>query len=285
MAIEQISSRKIGKDANCSFCQAGSTISFNWQYALKNSKSDLPKNKDLYINPIELKKGTLFQCKSCGSYWYLDSDKQFMNHVKDEKLKIINLWSNSDQKLSPEQNEKLRIIGSTPPDLYGNGSKFVQTPCQIKTKDGEIFESAIVSIQEHAPFEDWRDYRLVSEIDEISPSPYALPLDVRLATTQADEIRMGFAPTHVELSNRERRVLNWTTNFLKLPGVEAAATKVCNERVSTSNMPAIYHAKEAVVYFVADPDIHKQKASNKAFNRGTQKPSLLRNLKRLFGAY
>jgi hypothetical protein len=277
MAIEQISSRKIGKEANCSFCQAGSTISFNWQYALKKSKSDLPKNKDLYINPIELKKGTLFQCKSCGSHWYLDSDDQFMNHVKDEKLKIISLWSNSEQKLSIEQSEELRIIGSTPPDLYGNGSKFEQTPCQIKTKDGEIFECAIVSVQEHAPFEDWRTYRLASEIDEISPSPYALPLEVRLATTQADEIRMGFAPTLVELSNGKRMILNWTTNFLKVAGVEAPATKVCSERVSTSNMPEIYQANEKTVYFIADPPIQKEKAS--------KKPSLLRKLKRLFGAH
>ena len=208
-----------------------------------------------------------------------------MNHVKDEKLNIIGVWSNSEQKLSIEQSEVLRAIGSTPPDLYGNGSKFVQTPCQIKTKDGEIFECAIVSVQEHAPFEDWRNYMLASEIEEISPSPYALPLEVRLATTQADEIRMGFAPTIVELSNGKRMILNWTTNFLKVAGVESPATKVCSERVSTSNMPEIYQAKEKTVYFIADPSIQKEKVSNKAFNRDNKKPSLLRNLKRLFGAH
>lgn len=285
MTIEQISSRQIGKEANCSICQAGSTISFNWQYAQKNSKSDLPKNKDLYINPIELKTGTLFQCKSCKSHWYLDSNEQFMNHVKDEKLEIIHTWSDSDQKLSSKQAEALRSIGSTPPDLYGNGSKFIETPCQIKTKEGEIIECAIVSIQGHAPFEDWRNYRLASEIEKISVSRYALPLDVRLATSQADEIRMGFAPTLVELSNGKRKVLNWTTNFLIITGVETATTKVCNERVNTSNMPEIYQTKEKIVYFIADPINDEEKASNKTFNEDTQKPSLLRKLKRLLGAH
>jgi len=285
MSIEQISSKQIGKEANCNFCQAGITISFNWKYALENSKSDLPKNKDLYVNPIKLKKGTLFQCKSCGGHWYLDSDEQFMNHVKDEKLETIELWSNSGQKLSSEQVEALRLIGSTPPDLYGNGSKFTETPCEVRTKNGETFECAIVSIQSHAPFEDWRDYKLASEIESISVSRYALPLEVRLKTTQADEIRMGFAPTLVQLSNGKNIILNWTTNFLKLVGVETAETTVCSERVNTSNMPEIYQTNEKVVYFIADSGDHEAGASNKAFNEDTQKPSLLRKLKRLLGAH
>lgn len=281
MTIEEISTRQIGKEANCSFCQAGGTISFNWQYNLKNSKSVLPKNKDFYVNPIKLKKGTLFQCRSCESHWYLDSDELFMNHVKDEKLETIKLWSGSDQKLTSDQSEALKQIGSTPPDLYGNGSKFIETPCQVKTKVGEIVECAIVSIQSHAPLEDWRNYRLASEIEEISASKYALPLEVRLATTQAEEISMGFAPTLVQLSNAEKMFLNWTTNFLKVAGVETAETKICNVRDNTSNMPEIYQAKDKVLYFIVDP-VNQE---TNAFNEGNKKPSLLRKLKGFFGTH
>lgn len=291
MTIDQFSSRQIGKKASCSFCQAGNIISFNWKYALENSKSDLPKNKDLYVNPIKLKKGSLLQCKSCGSHWYLDSDEQLMNHVKDEKLETIELWGNSDQKLSSDQVEALRSIGPTPPDLYGNGSKVTETPCEVRTKNGEVIECAIVSIQNHAPFEDWRKYRLASEIEKISASRYALPLEVRLKTTQADEIRMGFAPTLVHLSNGKKIILNGTTNFLKLVGVETIKTTVCSERVNISSMPKIYQSNEKAVYFIADPEDHEAGASNKvgaskkAFNEDTQKLSLFRKLKRLLGAY
>lgn len=285
MSIEKISSRQIGKEAKCSFCQAGSTISFSWQYALKNSKSDLPKNKELYINPQKLKTGTLFQCNSCGAHWYLDADEQFMNHVKEEKLDIINSWSDTSLKLSADQIEALNSIGMTPPDLYGNGSKFKETPCQVKTKNGELFECAIVTIQSHAPFEEWREYRLSSEIEEISISPYALPLDVRLATTQADEIGMGFAPTLVELSNDQGMVLNWTNNFLKIKGVNTSDTKVSKGRANTSNMPAIYQSTEKVIYFVVDPIPYENNATNKALNEDAKMPTVLGKLKRLFSAH
>src|SRR5210317_1497702 len=99
MAIEKISSRHLGKEETCRLCKSGSMISFNWQYSLDDSNSNLPRSKDLYVNERKLKTGTLFQCKICSSYWYLDSAEQFMNHVKDEKLQVINLWSDSDQRL------------------------------------------------------------------------------------------------------------------------------------------------------------------------------------------
>jgi len=274
MSIEQISSRQLGRNTKCRLCQAGSTISFNWQYALKNSKSDLPKIKNLYVNPQKLKTGTLYQCKSCGAHWYLDADKQLMNFVQEEKLDVISRWSETNLKLKAGHILALNNIGETPPDLYGNGSKCRETPCQVKTKNGDLFECAIVTIQSHAPFEEWREYKLASEIEEISESAYALPLDVRLATTQADEIRMGFAPTIVELSNGERSILNLTTNFLKINGISTSESKVCSERIKTSNMPPIYQAAEKVVYFVADPSDLEINASNKALNEDPKKPSL-----------
>ena len=285
MSIEQTSSRQLGREATCSFCQAGSTISFNWQYALKNSKSDLPKNKELYVNPQKLKTGTLFQCKNCSSYWYLDADEQFMNVVHEDKLDVIRAWSEKSLTLTEDQKKALGDIGVTPPDLYSNGSKFKETPCKVKTKTGELFEYAIVTIQSHAPFEEWREYRLASEIEKISSSLYALPLEVRLATTQADEIRMGFAPTLVELSNGQRTILNWTTNFLKINGVETSDTKVCKESINASDMPAIYKSTEKVVYFVADPINDESNASNKALNKNAKKSSLLSKFKRLLGAH
>jgi hypothetical protein len=64
---------------------------------------------------------------------------------------------------------------------------------------------------------------------------------------------MGFAPTLVKLSNGKRLVLNWATNFLIMKGVEAGATKVCDEHVHISNMPEVYRHLEKIVYFIADP--------------------------------
>ncbi len=283
MLITQLSTKQLGKDAKCQLCKAGSIISFNWQYAQKNENTDLPKDKSIYLNPVPLKSGTLFECKACGAHWYLDSEERFMNHVKESKIPLIHEWSSSVILLTEAQKSALNQIGST--SRYGgSGSQFNETPCSVKTRSGEVLELSIITIQKHAPFEDWRSYRLASEIEEITPSQYVLPLDVRKATSQAKEIRMGFAPTLVSLSNDQKLVLDYAQIFLKKPGVKANETKVCKRRINLSAMPEVYSLNENVVYFIADPEDKEESPSNKAFNTDTKKSSLFRRLSRLFGA-
>jgi hypothetical protein len=252
MSLLQTSSSRLGHDPDCRICGAGNTISFNWEYAKTTSKPEAKRDLTVFISPQKMRWGTLFQCASCGQPWYLDSDAQFMNVVLRERIELIQKWNDHAILIGSNNLARLEEIGRTTPDLYGNGAQFHETPCGVMTKSGEKIDLAIVSIQRHAPFEHWRQYRLASEIETIYPSPYALPLPVRVATSRADEIRMGFAPTLVELPNGQVIILNWTQNFFVRDNCNTSAIVISQKKLDMKSLPEIYSPPNNIIYFVAD---------------------------------
>jgi len=176
-----------------------------------------------------------------------------MNAVSTERLPLIERWNDKPILLPAGQRAVLAAIGETPPDLYGNGRQYRETPCAVTTVKGEKIDTAIVSVQCHAPFEEWRDYRLASEIAEIAPSPHALPLDVRIACSKAEETHMGFSPTTVELPNGQAVVLNGTPSFFVGGNINAAQIKL-SPKAGRGELPPIHQGTDKIVYFVADPE-------------------------------
>lgn len=287
MSLLQVSSSRLGRDPDCRICGAGSTISFNLEYAKTTDRPDARRDLSIFVSPQVMRWGTLFQCSSCGQPWYLDGNAQFMNFVPRERIGLIQEWNEHPILIGSEHLSKLEEIGRTPPDLYGNGAQFHETPCGVLTKSGERIDVAIVSIQRHPPFEDWRQYRLASEIESIYPSPYALPLHVRVATSRADEIRMGFAPTLVELPNGQVVILNWTQNFFVREGCDASAIVLSQKKLDMKSPPEIYSPPNNITYFVADTVVEEQpkkSPSNPSFNADPQKAGLLRKLFRFLRA-
>ncbi|MBD8897831.1 hypothetical protein [Rhodanobacter sp. DHG33] len=175
-----------------------------------------------------------------------------MNYVSPDRLELVSRWNDKPILLNPGQVSILGAIGSTPPDVYGNGSQYVETPCAVTTVHGESFDLAIVSLQKHAPYEEWRHCYLASDIKEIRPSPFALNLEVRTATSRADEIRMGFAPTVVEAPDGEVLVLNWRQNFIVSPKFDVSQVAVSSRRFDWKSPPPVLGPPQGVVYFVAD---------------------------------
>jgi hypothetical protein len=253
MSILQVSSRRIGREPDCTLCGAGSTISFNWKYATTAARPESKLDSLVFIEPQPLRYGTLFRCRSCGQPWYLDGEQQFMNFMPRDRLPLIQDWNRQPIALRSEHVSELRKIGRTPPDLYGNGAQFHETPCAVTAGRGERFELAIVSLERHPPFEDWRTCRLATEIARIEPSPYALPLAIRVASSQAEEMRMGLAPTLVEAPDGALLTLNSTQSFLVREGCPSSEVVLSNRQVNLKKLPPVYSRPEGIVYFVADP--------------------------------
>lgn len=252
MSLLIVSSSRSGRKPDCKFCDAGSTISFNWQYAQTTTQPNAKRDLSVFVDPKPLRYGTLYQCKACGQPWYLHGEPEFMSFVPRERMPLIQQWNGQPILLPPEQISELQKIGRTPSDQYGNGAEFCETPCAVTTVKGEQIEMAVVSMQRHAPFEDWRNYRLATEIAQVRPSPYALPLSVRVATSQADELRMGFAPTVVELPGGELAVLNWTQHFFVRQGCASSEVVISRRPLNWKKLPPVYNRPSDVVYFVAD---------------------------------
>ncbi|MGH8301730.1 MAG: hypothetical protein ACRET5_09730, partial [Steroidobacteraceae bacterium] len=134
----------------------------------------------------------------------------------------------------------------------GSSRHCQETPCSVTTLDGEQIDLAIVSRQRHAPFEEWRDCRLASEIAAVRPSPHALPLAVRIASSRADEVRMGFSPTVIDLPGGEWLALNGRASFLVWPGCKSSEAVVSSREVDWMQPPPVYREPKPI-YFVADP--------------------------------
>lgn len=259
---------KINSTERCRLCGYGSMTSFNWPFA-KNPTSDSninifnwpygkihPSGYTSYVFEFikKLKTGSLFKCKSCNEHWYLDENESFMNAIPKTRLELIKQWDASTIILNTEQLKILKEIGRTPPDIYGNGKQYHETPCKIITKNCEIFNFAIITQQRHAPFEKYRKYRLASEIQEIQSSPFALSLEVRVATTEAGELGMGFAPTVIEKPNGELVIFNWTQHFYDNRDCLAKDLKVANDYNDPRKLPIASKAPE-ITYFIADCEI------------------------------
>ena len=231
------------KNAKCSACYAGQLLSFAWKES---------KVRHVFVLDRPLRSGALYRCGACHAVWYLDANERMMGAVSDERLPLVLRWNEAPIVLSDTIFGKLKEIGETPPDRYGNGREYSETPCGVVTKAGERIDIAIVSLQQHAPYEEWRIYRLASEIGDIYPSRYALPLEVREATSQAQEVRMGFAPTAIEFPDGDAFVLNWRTNFFLKSGYRADQAIVSEPQRAPREMPAVITDPAGTIYFVAD---------------------------------
>jgi hypothetical protein len=254
MSLTPISTERTGRKPHCTYCGAGSTISFNWEYAGAYSKGTPRRDLAVFAEVQALRHGTLHRCTACGQVWYRYGRPEFMHVVSKDRISLIQRWNQKPILLTAAQRSQLAEIGATPPDLYGNGSQYQETPCAVTTAEGERFEMAIVSVQAHAPFEDGRPVRLASEIVEIFPSPHALPLNVRVRSSQAEEIRMGLSPTMVEAPDGAVLMLNGVHHFFVRESCMASEVRLSRASLSMSNPPAFYSGVEKVLYFVADPD-------------------------------
>lgn len=252
MPLQNVSIHRLGAPSGCRACGAGSVISFDWQYAQTAPQAEHRRDVSIFIRPAPLRYGTLYECRSCGQPWYLFGDPASMSFVPKERVELIRRWNEREIVLSTGHAAQLQAIGRTPPDVYGNRSQFHETPCAVTTVQGEQLDLSVISIQQHAPYEERRAYRLATDIAEIRPSPSALPLSIRVATSRAEEARMGFAPTLVELPSGDLIALNWTQHFFVREGCSASDVVLSTRRLDLENPPAVYNGTEGVTYFIAD---------------------------------
>jgi hypothetical protein len=253
MSLLHVSSGFVGRQPDCRSCGAGAVSGFNWQYAKTSQEPDASRDLSAFVAGKQLRYGTLYECRSCGQPWYLCGDPEFMNCVPRERLELIHRWNEQPIVLRREHVSTLQAIGRTPPHIYGGNRQFHETPCAVTTVDGETIDMAIVSLQRHAPFEDWRNCRLATDLADVRPSPYALPLSVRVATSQAEEHAMGFAPTLVQLPDASEVALNWTPDFFVWWNCRGSAVVASGREFDRNDPVPIYHGEERIVYFVADP--------------------------------
>jgi len=254
-AFTTVSTTRLGAEPTCGACGAGAGISFNWAFAHEQSRGNDLDRTAAFAAWMDLRRGTLFRCNVCHQAWHLDGREQTMTHVAEERLSLVLEWNKATDALTKDQQARLEQIGPTPPDVYGNWSDRRVTPCRVTTTTGEVVDPAMICVQLDAPVQSDMDFRLGNDVADLTGSEFALPLDVRLASSRAEEMRMGFSPSLIEMPNGKRFVLNGMTNFMAEQGYDAREARVATGNYfSEDPPPAFVRSSLPMTYFVFDGD-------------------------------
>lgn len=285
-AFTVLGTSRLGAEPDCDACGAGATVSFNWGFAQERRSAEDVERINLFSVWKSLRRGALYRCRVCQTVWHLDSHSERMTHVDERRIELVLAWDAAPITLPPDLLHIVQQIGPTPPDVYGNGRERRVTPCSVETNSGETFERAMICVQVDAPVEDYMRFRLGSEVASIHESAFALPAEVRRASSLAPEMRMGFSPTLIEMPDGQRFVMNGMTSFMVVDGYAAKNAQVANGNYFQENPPpGFIETPKDIVYFIVDgepgwieeePVMVGSPAAKVASKRGTW-------LSRLFG--
>jgi hypothetical protein len=239
----------------CPSCDGTEYVSFSWAAAVEGAGGAVggaAQRIGRYPQHLQresgLKFGSLYACPTCGEKWYLDRLEEWMSVIPRDRLPLLQEWNGRDLILPAELLAVAQEIGATPPDIYGNGSEYVQVPCDVTTKAGERITMALLSFQGSPPIEQSsHTIRFADEIASLRPSEFALTREVRLATSQATEQLNGFAPTHVKAPDGRFFVLNWTVDLFFEGGVKGSDLVIAHERIH--EWPPIVSSKKVTTFF------------------------------------
>jgi hypothetical protein len=194
---------------SCQLCDQKPYIRFNWKYANEGRNQELARFMS-HLQPIRpLKFGYLYQCPASQNYWFLDDDHSFMHSVPSDKVELLWQWDRMSLSFTSTQIEVLSKIGATGSDGYRDGKGEIRVPCTIRRVQDEFYDPALVIVTKLPPIQRWQKRVLIgNKTDVIAQSELALPLSLRIATHNATEISMGFAPTLVKSSDNQYFVLS-----------------------------------------------------------------------------
>lgn len=273
-----VETSRLGVEPSCEACSAGAVMSFNWAFAHERGASEDVERAAPFTLREVLRRGSLYRCSVCNEVWHLDGQDQTMTHVGPARLLLVLQWDREPIELVESLKARLARIGPTPPDVYGNASDMRVTPCKVIMITGEAVDPAMVCVQLDAPVQGHMHFRLGTEIADLEDSALALPLDVRLASSRAWEMRMGFSPSLIEMSDGRKFVLNGMTSFMDEPGYSAADARVATGSYFAEEPPPPFLQSPVVTYFVVDGEPGWVRDLEPSRLWPTRKPAWLRRL-------
>lgn len=187
-----------------------------------------------FLTVRRLSKGgaEIIRCRRCGRLNLVEETMGTCLEITPEDFPFIERWERTVYAPTPQQLEVLAKIGATPPDIYGNGSETIAIPCEGRIYGEPYITKMWVLFQKFPPIgllHGSSPWRFITEVEDLQPSDFALSREVRKATTLADEIRMGFAPTIVRAPNGREYVLNWAPGFFWMDDVKGSELTLCHD--------------------------------------------------------
>ena len=206
---------------------------FDWDYAVAGRLSDPGVNVAAVRIVRPLKFGELLCCEACSQQWFLmrrgdgGSSQSWVKAVPRDRENMLQRWSEESHRPDDATYALLRGIGASPSDGTGFGARTVAVPCRVLLSNGESRDPAMVHFSRHPPVDAYfKHFAWIDEVAQVAPSRIALSQAVRVAASQAWEIRMSFRPLPVLAANGDEYTLDAPEDFFDVPGVEASGVRV-----------------------------------------------------------
>ncbi|HEY5040024.1 MAG TPA: hypothetical protein VIJ93_13230, partial [bacterium] len=138
---------------------------------------------------------------------------------------------------------------------YSGEKDYAEVPCKVLTRQGEWIDKCLISFKATPPLTTYENHvRFISDVSDIQPSDYALPVAVRTASSQSKEARMGRAPTYIETPEGRSLCLNWTVNFLDHKGLKGKDVALAreNSKLRKGRMTIVNEPIEMITFFMGD---------------------------------
>lgn len=243
------------KNSGCPNCKGlENTFMFNWKLASEGKNVECSKFLKSLKRVEKLKYGWMYKCFNCHQKWFLDENKQNMTKIPEAKEDIFLKWKTKKYEVDSQLFKSLKEIMATPPDLYGNGKGYIRIPCKVITKNGEEVDFSYVQFQKRPPVEPYYDnIRFIDEIKTVVKSDYVLNADIRLASVNAMEIRMGFAPTLIRSLDEKYFIVNWCSDFFEYGLYKGKDMILAECDFSMEQLPPIVNINsKKITYFIGD---------------------------------
>lgn len=236
----------------CSNCGYGGLIAYSVKRVASLTSTNQDRLKQLRFER-SLRFGSLFRCSVCDGHWYLDADREMVTVITSYALPLVEAWDACQQRLGVEAEVVLNSIGATIHEGYSaQGAMF---PCRVETYDGVSFDPAMIILINAPPLpyfpEDFRNKRLVSEISKVSTSKFVLPLDIRNATSNAQELAMGWTPTRLDVGERTY-LTHGPRNFANMPQEDLDLIRLSNSPAERTDRFPTLPEKKPVAEFYGD---------------------------------
>lgn len=199
----------------------------------------------------DLRIGHIYTCPRCDKAWYLWSERPFRQPLDPAAMPLVEEWNAAPVMLDEAMRAILKEIGASPTHPTPRNR---ETPCAVTTVANEHFSCAILRQQNYAPcWVSGKKWRLATEIAELGPSPFALPLDVRTSTFHAPEIQKNYNPTLIEMPDGQFFSGEGPEVFMVHPAYDATTARIADRQELPPGKTADYiPLPEEIVYFVAD---------------------------------
>jgi hypothetical protein len=200
------------------------------------------------LTPVEpLKFGHLYRCSKCDRWWFLDDDKHWLHRIDDERLPRVREWHTRSLTANDSLLRVLASIGGTEDQYRGH----IAVPCSVQDVNERHHEKSLVLVSKQPPL-GWCEpqaFHWADEMAAVSPSVFALPLEVRRASAEQREESMGFAPVGLVDPRGTEYTLGCAGHFFDHNGIRGDQIRLSGRRKRWRN---IVPPEPPAAYFLVD---------------------------------